>query len=62
MDASGHCVCTVILPDDTFPLQRIELLETSARNLTFRVHWEMKKVRLGRGRGGMRGAGGIRGL
>ncbi|CAM5122176.1 unnamed protein product [Natator depressus] len=44
MDASGHCVCTVILPDDTFPLQRIELLETSARNLTFRVQWEMKKL------------------
>uniref|UniRef100_A0A674JPL8 Olfactomedin-like domain-containing protein n=1 Tax=Terrapene triunguis TaxID=2587831 RepID=A0A674JPL8_9SAUR len=37
MDASGHCVCTVILPDDTFPLRRIELLETSARNLTLRL-------------------------
>ncbi|XP_026514553.1 olfactomedin-like [Terrapene carolina triunguis] len=44
MDASGHCVCTVILPDDTFPLRRIELLETSARNLTLRVQREMEKL------------------
>uniref|UniRef100_A0A8C8REE3 Olfactomedin-like domain-containing protein n=1 Tax=Pelusios castaneus TaxID=367368 RepID=A0A8C8REE3_9SAUR len=41
MDASGHCVCTVILPDDTFPVRRMELLETSSRNLTFRVQQEM---------------------
>nr|XP_008176001.1 olfactomedin-like [Chrysemys picta bellii] len=44
MDASGHCVCTVILPDDTFPLRRIELLETSAHNLTLRVQQEMEKL------------------
>uniref|UniRef100_A0A8C5EZ82 Olfactomedin-like domain-containing protein n=1 Tax=Gopherus evgoodei TaxID=1825980 RepID=A0A8C5EZ82_9SAUR len=44
MDASGHCVCTVILPDDTFPLQRIELLESSAHNLTLRVQREMEKL------------------
>ncbi|KAG6926293.1 olfactomedin-like [Chelydra serpentina] len=44
MDASGHCVCTVILPDDTFPLRRLELLETSARNLTLRVQREMETL------------------
>uniref|UniRef100_A0A8C0JGM4 Olfactomedin-like domain-containing protein n=1 Tax=Chelonoidis abingdonii TaxID=106734 RepID=A0A8C0JGM4_CHEAB len=44
MDASGHCVCTVILPDDTFPLRRIELLESSAHNLTLRVQREMEKL------------------
>ncbi|XP_067413347.1 olfactomedin-like [Emydura macquarii macquarii] len=45
MDASGHCVCTVILPDDTFPVRRMELLEMSSRNLTFRVQHEMEKIR-----------------
>ncbi|XP_075773925.1 olfactomedin-like isoform X2 [Pelodiscus sinensis] len=44
MDASGRCVCTVVLPDSTFPLQRMELLEAAARNLSLSLQQERAKL------------------
>nr|XP_033811824.1 olfactomedin-4-like [Geotrypetes seraphini] len=44
VDESGRCLCTVILPDNTFPMHRMESLEVSSYNLSISVQQEISKI------------------
>ncbi|XP_069502383.1 olfactomedin-like [Ambystoma mexicanum] len=44
MDENGVCLCTIILPDNTFPAHRMESLEVTAHNLTISVQQEIIKI------------------
>uniref|UniRef100_UPI00398EB032 olfactomedin-4-like n=1 Tax=Pristiophorus japonicus TaxID=55135 RepID=UPI00398EB032 len=44
VSSDGVCVCSVILPDNTFPVQRMEYLEISSQELSVSVQREISKV------------------
>nr|XP_033812095.1 olfactomedin-4-like isoform X2 [Geotrypetes seraphini] len=44
VDESGQCLCTMILPDNTFPMYRMESLEISSYNLSISVQQEITKI------------------
>uniref|UniRef100_UPI00398F4DA5 olfactomedin-like n=1 Tax=Pristiophorus japonicus TaxID=55135 RepID=UPI00398F4DA5 len=44
VSSDGMCVCSVILPDNTFPVQRMEYLEISSRELNVSMQREIIKV------------------
>ncbi|XP_021553551.1 olfactomedin-4 [Neomonachus schauinslandi] len=44
-DDHGTCQCSVILPDTTFPVQRVEHLEVTAHILSQKFEKELSKVR-----------------
>lgn len=41
----GVCECSVILPDNTFPVERMEYLERTSRKLNISVQLEISKVK-----------------
>ncbi|XP_018429211.1 PREDICTED: olfactomedin-4-like [Nanorana parkeri] len=41
----GGCQCSVILPDNTFPADRLEVLEISSREMSFSVQQEITKIK-----------------
>ncbi|XP_078287114.1 olfactomedin-4-like [Rhinoraja longicauda] len=45
VNKDGVCECAVILPDNTFPVQRMEYLERTSRTLNLSVQLEISKVR-----------------
>ncbi|XP_004604734.2 olfactomedin-4 [Sorex araneus] len=45
LDEHGTCQCSVILPDTTFPVERVEYLEIIAHNLTVKFEKELSKVK-----------------
>ncbi|XP_030075448.1 olfactomedin-4 [Microcaecilia unicolor] len=45
VDEGGQCLCTVILPDNTFPMHRMESLEITSRDLSISVQKEITKIR-----------------
>ncbi|XP_055964972.1 olfactomedin-4 [Sorex fumeus] len=45
LDEHGTCQCSVILPDGTFPVERVEYLEIIAHNLTVKFEKELSKVK-----------------
>ncbi|XP_040181131.1 olfactomedin-4-like [Rana temporaria] len=44
LDANGVCHCSVMHPDSTFPVDRMESLEIANRNLTIIVNEEITKI------------------
>ncbi|XP_030075351.1 olfactomedin-4-like [Microcaecilia unicolor] len=44
VDEGGQCLCTVILPDNTFPMHRMESLEISSYNLSISIQREITKI------------------
>ncbi|XP_075178675.1 olfactomedin-4-like [Anomaloglossus baeobatrachus] len=44
VDELGVCQCNVVLPDSTFPADRLESLEISNRNLSIAVQQEITKI------------------
>ncbi|XP_072286390.1 olfactomedin-4-like [Pyxicephalus adspersus] len=44
VNEEGVCQCSVILPDNTFPADRLEVLEVSSRELSTSVHQEIIKI------------------
>nr|XP_033809855.1 olfactomedin-4-like [Geotrypetes seraphini] len=44
VDEGGQCLCTMIMPDNTFPMYRMESLETASHNLTISVQREITKI------------------
>ncbi|XP_051900029.1 olfactomedin-4-like [Pristis pectinata] len=44
VNSEGVCVCTVILPDDTFPVEKMEYLEATTTELSISVQSEISKV------------------
>ncbi|XP_040179184.1 olfactomedin-4-like [Rana temporaria] len=44
LDANGVCHCSVMHPDSTFPVDRMESLEIANRNLTITVNEEITKI------------------
>ncbi|XP_071979951.1 olfactomedin-like isoform X2 [Engystomops pustulosus] len=44
MNEVNHCVCDVLLPDSSFPAQRVGALEDETVRLTNRVEDEMQKI------------------
>ncbi|XP_051900027.1 olfactomedin-4-like [Pristis pectinata] len=44
VNSDGVCVCTVILPDDTFPVEKMEYLEATTTDLSISVQSEISKV------------------
>lgn len=43
-DERGTCLCSVSLPDTTFPLERVERLELTAHVLSEKFEKELSKV------------------
>ncbi|KAG8546909.1 hypothetical protein GDO81_029584 [Engystomops pustulosus] len=43
-DDQGVCHCSVVLPDSTFPADRLEILEISHRNLSIKVEQQITKI------------------
>ncbi|XP_068103961.1 olfactomedin-4-like [Hyperolius riggenbachi] len=46
LDENGVCHCTVVLPDTTFPADRLENLENANHNLTIVVKEESTKIQI----------------
>ncbi|XP_062983854.1 olfactomedin-4-like [Elgaria multicarinata webbii] len=44
VDDRGICHCSVLVPQDAFPVKRVEVLEVQARSLTQRYDRELSKV------------------
>ncbi|XP_075042085.1 olfactomedin-4-like [Mixophyes fleayi] len=44
LDDNGVCLCSVILPDSTFPAGRLEILETTTLNLSITIQQEITKI------------------
>ncbi|XP_072884946.1 olfactomedin-4-like [Hemitrygon akajei] len=44
VNSEGLCVCTVILPDNTFPVEKMEYLEATTTELSISVQSEISKV------------------
>ncbi|XP_072884948.1 olfactomedin-4-like [Hemitrygon akajei] len=44
VNSEGLCVCTVILPDNTFPVEKMEYLEATTTELSITVQSEISKV------------------
>ncbi|XP_075043019.1 olfactomedin-4-like [Mixophyes fleayi] len=44
LDDLGVCHCSIVLPDPTFPADRMEFLETSNYNLSLRIQQELTKI------------------
>ncbi|XP_030076010.1 olfactomedin-4 [Microcaecilia unicolor] len=44
VDEGGQCLCTVILPDNSFPMHRMEFLEITSSNLSISVQQEITKI------------------
>ncbi|KAJ1107388.1 hypothetical protein NDU88_004779 [Pleurodeles waltl] len=44
MDENERCVCTVVLPDEAFPVKRVEALEMTAQHLNNSVGDEKQKI------------------
>ncbi|XP_067830882.1 olfactomedin-4-like [Heptranchias perlo] len=44
VNSDGVCVCSVILPDTTFPVERMEYLEATSQELSISVQREISKV------------------
>ncbi|XP_062983851.1 olfactomedin-4-like [Elgaria multicarinata webbii] len=44
VDDRGICHCSVLVPQDAFPVKRVEVLEVQARSLTQRCDRELSKV------------------
>ncbi|XP_004376683.2 olfactomedin-4 [Trichechus manatus latirostris] len=45
IDDHGTCQCSVLLPDTTFPVEKMEQLEFTARSLTEKFQTELSKVK-----------------
>uniref|UniRef100_A0A8D1XEM5 Olfactomedin 4 n=4 Tax=Sus scrofa TaxID=9823 RepID=A0A8D1XEM5_PIG len=45
VDDRGTCQCSVILPDTTFPVERVERLEITAQTISKKFEKELSKVR-----------------
>uniref|UniRef100_A0A5F8H6X6 Olfactomedin 4 n=1 Tax=Monodelphis domestica TaxID=13616 RepID=A0A5F8H6X6_MONDO len=45
VDDRGICTCSVVLPDTSFPVQKVESLEITAHDLTQRFEKELTKVK-----------------
>ncbi|XP_078097178.1 olfactomedin-4-like [Mustelus asterias] len=44
VNSDGVCVCSVILPDNRFPVEKVEYLETAYQELSINVQREISKV------------------
>nr|XP_005987920.1 PREDICTED: olfactomedin-4-like isoform X2 [Latimeria chalumnae] len=44
LDEGGSCVCSITLPNNVFPVERMEYLEIYSRELNFTFHQELLKV------------------
>ncbi|XP_078097176.1 olfactomedin-4-like [Mustelus asterias] len=44
VNSDGVCVCSVILPDNSFPVEKVEYLETAYQELSINVQREISKV------------------
>ncbi|XP_078518479.1 olfactomedin-4-like [Lissotriton helveticus] len=44
VDENGVCLCTVILPDNTFPVERMESLEISANKMNISVQQQITTI------------------
>ncbi|XP_072345977.1 olfactomedin-like [Scyliorhinus torazame] len=44
IDSDGVCVCSVVLPNNSFPAEKVEYLETTYQALSINVQHELSKV------------------